>query len=397
MRPRVSLLTALASLAGLLASPAWAADPLKIGAILPMSGPEAPIAAETLKGLRFALEEAGNTIAGRPVELLVEDDQGKPNVGLTHARKLILSEKVAVLTGFVNSGVALAVRPLSLQNRLPMVISLSGANALTGENCSPWMFRLSYTNHQISEPFGPWLAKRGIRKVFLLAADYVTPRELVADFRKGFEAAGGQVVGEAYSPAGQTRDFGPYLSQARAASPDAILAVYYGADAIQFTKQYDSFGLKDRIKLVGTFGLNATMLRRAQGDSAAGIVAALNYIPELDTPENKAFQAAWQTKNNEPASEIAVMGYDSMRFIIAAVTGLGGRTDDKAALAAAMAKVSLTGPRGTLRIDPATNNIVQNTYMTESVKEGDRVVFRLLDTVREVVTPPNGCVMDRKE
>jgi branched-chain amino acid transport system substrate-binding protein len=198
---------------------------------------------------------------------------------------------VDVLTGIVGSDVALAVRPFAEANRVPVVIANAGANALTGENCSPWMFRVSFSHAQLVSNFGAWLVKRGIRRVYALGADFVSPREMVEAFRKGFVAAGGTMVGEAFAPYGTTKDYGPYLSQARAANPDAIFAVFYGAEAILFVKQYQSFGMRDKHRLVTTMGLTPQMLRKAQGDAAAGILESLNYVPELDTPANKAFQA----------------------------------------------------------------------------------------------------------
>jgi len=381
--------------AGSLAPAAWAQQPIKIGVLMPTSGVLAALATEQINGMNIALEEFGGAIAGRKVEMIVEDDEAKPNVGLTKARKLILSDRVDVLTGIVGSDVALAVRPFAEANRVPVVIANAGANALTGENCSPWMFRVSFSHAQLVSNFGAWLVKRGIRRVYALGADFVSPREMVEAFRKGFVAAGGTMVGEAFAPYGTTKDYGPYLSQARAANPDAIFAVFYGAEAILFVKQYQSFGMRDKHRLVTTMGLTPQMLRKAQGDAAAGILESLNYVPELDTPANKAFQAVYLKKYSALGAEFAVMGYDAMRFILEALKSLNGRTDDKAAIAAAIRKVSYEGPRGPMSIDPRNNALTQNIYMTETVNQGGQVVFRVLDTVPRVADPSEGCRMAR--
>lgn len=372
---------------------ASAQQPVKIGVLMPTSGVLAALAAEQINGMQIALDEFGGMVAGRKIEMIVEDDESKPNVGLTKARKLILSDKVDFLTGIVGSDVALAVRPFAEGNKIPIVIANAGANALTGENCSPWLFRVSFSHAQMVNKFGAYLVKRGIKKAYAIAADFVSPREMVAAFRKGFVAAGGTMVGEVYSPYGQTNDFGPYLSQARAANPDAIFGVYYGSEAILFVKQYQSFGLKDKYKLVSTMGLTPQMLRKPQGDAAADILGSLNYVPELDTPANKAFQAAYQKRYGTLGAEFAVMGYDAMRFILEALKSLGGNTSDKAAIAAAIRKVSYNGPRGPMSIDPKNNALTQNIYMTETVKQGDQVVFRVLDTFPGVPDPAEGCRM----
>ena len=380
---------------GSLSAGAWAQQPIKIGVLMPTSGVLAALATEQINGMNIAIAEFGGAIAGRKIEMIVEDDESKSNVGLNKARKLILSDRVDVLTGLVGSNVALAVRPFAEANRIPVVVANAGANALTGEHCSPWVFRVSFSHAQLVSNFGAWLVKRGIRRAYALGADFVSPREMVAAFSKGFVAAGGTMVGEAFSPFQRTKDFGPYLSQARAANPDAIFAVYYGAEAILFTKQYQAFGMKEKHKLVTTMGLTPQMLRKAQGDSAADVLESLNYVPELDTPANKAFQAVYQKKYGALGAEFAVMGYDAMRFILEAVKSLGGKTDDKAAIAAAIRKVSYVGPRGPMSIDSRNNALTQNIYMTETVKQDGKVVFRVLDTVPQVADPAEGCNMAR--
>ncbi len=327
------------------------------------------------------------------MELIHEDDASNPNVGLQKARKLISSDQVDLMTGFFNSGVALAVTQLTSSSKLPVVITNAAADALTGEKCSPWVFRLSFANSQVADPFGPWLVKRGIKRIFILGADFVTPRELGRSFRKQFEAAGGQIVGEAFSPFFQTKDFGPYLSQARAANPDAIYAIYYGAEAILFFKQYASFGLKDKIQMVNTLGTTSPALWQAIGDEVVGSITSLNYIPELDSAANKAFQTAYQEAYGTPGSEFAVMAYDSMRFILAGLQAVNGRTDDKVALAKAFGQVSLTGPRGPMKIDPKTNHVIQNIYIVQTVKESGKTQFKLLDTIPQVAQDASACEM----
>lgn len=370
-----------------LSSGAWAQSPIKVGVLMPTSGVLAALATEQINGMKIALDQFGGAIAGRKVEMIVEDTQAKPSVGLTKARKLILSDKVDVLTGLVGSDVALAVRPFAESHHIPVVIANAGANQLTGSECSPWIFRVSFSHAQLVSNFGAWLVKRGIRRVYALGADFVSPRQMVAAFAKGFVAAGGKMVGEVFSPYGATRDFGPYLAQARAAKPDAIFAVYYGAEAILFVKQYQAFGMKNKYQLVTTMGLTPQMLRKAQGPAAAGVLESLNYVPELDTPQNKAFQAIYKKKFGRLGAEFAVMGYDAMRFILQGLKDIGGKTNDKAAIAAAIKKVSYVGPRGPMSIDPKDNSLTQNIYMTKTVDKDGRVIFKVLDTIPRVPDP----------
>lgn len=371
--------------------PAMASEPINIGVLMSSTGILAPLVVEQVNGMQMAIDEFGGAIAGRPINMIVEDDETKPNIGLQKARKLIFSDHVDVIAGVLASPVALAITPFAEANKIPIVLSNAGANALTDASCSPWVFRVSFSDRQATEPLGPWVAKQGVKRVFILTSDFVASREFSEGFSKGFVAAGGQIVGEAYTPFGATNDFGPYLAQAKATNPDAIFGLYFGAEAILFTKQYASFGLQGKLDLVSSMGLTPQMLRQAQGDSAADVTASLNYVPELDTPENQAFQKKYKEKYGATAAEFAVMGYDSMRFTLEAIKSLGGKTDDHAAVAAAIGKVSYVGPRGPMHIDPRTNNIIQNIYITKTVKEGDRVVFKVLDTIPDVTDPPDAC------
>ena len=388
-----ALVPALALVFPILASPAMAQQPIKIGGIMATTGNDVPQGTEMQNGMRLAIEHFGPAVNGRPIQLLIEDDGSNPNMGLTKARKLITSDGVHMIAGVQLSAGALAIAPVAAQAKVPMIISLASANALTGERCSPWVFRASYANSQLAEPFGPWVAARGMKRVYIMGADFVTPKEFAANFRATFEKAGGQVIAEVFSPFNKTQDFGPYLAQARATNPDAILAFYYGGEAILFTKQYDSFGMKGKIPLIAMIGTTPMMLRGAQGDSAADIISSLNYIPELQNPENIAFQQAYRAKYGSGASEFAVMAYDSMRFAIEAAKKVNGNVEDKLALARAISQVSFNGPRGPTRMNPATNQVDQNVYIAKTVKKGNDVVFELIETITNVTTDASKCKM----
>lgn len=370
---------------------ARAADPLKIGVILPTSGILAAIGKEQLNGMKIAVDDYNATVAGRKIELIVEDSEAKPSVGLTKARKLVLSNKVDVLAGVVSSAVALAVGPYVARTRTPLVISNAGTDLLSGSKCSRYVVRASYSMAQSAKPVGEWMAKKGIKSVFILASDYVAPKESVAAFKKAFTAGGGKVLGEVFTPFGRTQDFGPYISRARAAKPDAIYAVYYGGEAILFMKQYEAFGLKKTIPLYSALGLTPRLLHRAQGPSAAGVIQSANYVAELDHPENKDFVAKYKKQFNTTPGEFAAYAYDTIKVILEAVKARKGDTKDKAALVAAMEKVSFTGPRGPIQFSSEGRGITQNFYMVKTVKQGDGIGFEMIETLKGYKDPISGC------
>lgn len=382
-----------AALAALLGSPPLSAqnrEPLKIGVLMPTTGVFAVLGERQLKGMRFAVEEAGGSVAGRKIELLQEDTEGNPSVGLQKARKLVGSDKVEAMAGIINSAVALAVAPYLSQQKVPLVLSNASTDSLSGDKCDRYVFRVSYSSAQITKPIGLWMAKNAPKSVYVLASDYVAPHEYVKAFKEGFLAGGGAIAGEAYPPFAKTQDYGPYLSQARSTNPGAIFAVFFAAEAITVVKQYESFGLKSTIPLYGPIGLTPPVLRAAQGPAALGVVSPSNYVAELDHKENVEFRAAYEKKYGEAPEEFAVMGYDAMRYIIEAVKARGGETADRPALVSALEKVAYVGPRGPMKMGK-NRQVTQNIYIVKTVKKGDGVGFEVIDNYPNFEDPVTGC------
>ncbi len=379
-----------AIIAALSMPPARAADPLKIGVLMPTSGVFAVLGQRQLNGMRFAIEEAGGEVAGRKIEMLHEDSEGKPDVGLAKTRKLVLSDRVDVMAGIINSAVALAIAPYLSSQRVPLVISNASTDVLSGAKCNRYVFRVSYSSSQITEPIGMWMAKHAPKNLYILASDYVAPHEYVAAMKKGYTGGGGTIVGETYTPFNRTQDYGPYISQARSADPGAVFAVYFGAEALTFVKQYDSFGMKASFPLFGPVGLTPPVLRKAQGKAALGVISSSNYVVELDTPANRAFRDAYRKKYNEDPEEFSVMGYDAMRFIFEAVKARGGDTKDRAALVSAIEKVAYTGPRGPMKM-AKNHQATMNVYIVKTVEKGGNVVFEVIDTFPNFEDPVKGC------
>lgn len=373
----------------LLAVPAASADEIKVGLLLPYSGVYAALGEEIEAGFRMAIESANDT--EHTFAIVKEDSEAKPPVGLQKARKLVLEDEVDVLSGIVSSGVLAAVRDFVDGSKVPLIVSNAGADEATGKSCSKYITRVSFSNAQVNRPMGQWMFDQGIKKVYTLAPDYAAGHDMINAFKAEYEKAGGEIVGGEFTPFQKTQDFGPYLTTAKAANPDAIFVFYAGGEAISFVKQYDSFGLKGSIGLYGSGFLNSQLYVNAQGDAAVGTVGSLHYVPTLDTAENKTFVEAFKAKTGRLPSEYGVQGYDAGRALIEAVkTG----ATDREAIAAALPKVNYVGPRGPLQIDPATNNVVQNVYIYEIEKGTDGALTqKVLATVENVKDEPNGCAM----
>jgi len=366
---------------------AASAGELKAGLLLPYSGVYAALGKEIDEGFMLALEEAGMTNA---ISIVREDTETKPPVGLAKARKLDLEDKVDVIAGIVSSGVLAAVRDYVDGAKLPLIVANAGNDEITGQRCSKYITRVSFSNAQVNRPMGKWMYEKGVRKVYTIAPDYAAGHQMIDGFADAFKAAGGQIVGADFTPFQKTQDFGPYLTKAKAANPDAIFVFYAGSEAISFVKQYDSLGIKKDVPLYGSGFLTSALYVDAEGPAAQGIIAALHYVPTIDTPENKAFVNAFKGKTGRNPSEYAVHGYDAGRALSVAVKGGAA---DRESLAAALSKVSYTGPRGPLKIDPATHNIVQNIYVYETVAGAGGLTQKIVATIPNVADEPNGCKM----
>lgn len=370
-----------------------AAEPIKVGVLLPSSGVYAGLGHDQTLGLELGFDDFGRQVAGRPMELIYADTESKPATGLAQVKKLVLRDRVDVLVGIISSAVAAAVRDFVHGAQVPLIVSNAGNDDLTGARCSPWVLRSSFSNSQISREMGPWMAAAGYRKVFLMAFDYAAGHQAMEAFRRGFVAAGGTVVGEQYPPLGETEDFGPYLAKVKAADPDAVYVFFAGGPAIKFVKEWAAFGLHGQVQLAGAGWLTSALYIDAQGKDAEGVLGILNYLPSIDTPANHSFRERFRARHDRAATEFGVAAYDSARLIVEALKTTGGDTADKAALAAAMRATRFDGPRGPFRIDAATNNVIQNVYVFQVRAQGDRFAAVVLDVIPDVQDPPNGCAL----
>ncbi|MCL5266150.1 MAG: ABC transporter substrate-binding protein [Chloroflexi bacterium] len=363
-----------------------AGPPLKIGVLLPYSKVYAVLGESITNGMVLYFESIGNTIAGRKIDLIKEDEENDAQASLRKTRKFIEQDKVDLMTGLVNSAIAYAVRDIVHDNKMILLISNAGANGLTREKKSPYIFRTSFSNWQPNYPMGDWVAKHTSKKVFCSAADYAAGKEMIAAFKETFVPAGGTVLGEIYPPLGNT-DYGPYLAKIAEAKPEATYSFYSGSDAVAFVKQYEEYGLKKTAKLTGAGWLVEQDVLPAQGKAALGAISGLNWANTLDIPENKKFIEAYQKKFNVEPNSFAVQGFDTARVIHEAIEKTKGNTSDKDALIKALESVKFASPRGPFEFDPVTHNVIQNIYVREVKEVGGKLANVVIDTIKAVKDP----------
>jgi len=364
---------------------------IKVGTLLPYSGVYTILGEEITNAMELAFKEENNEVLGKTIEIIRGDTEVKPNIALQKGRKLISSDKVDILVGPVSSSVALAIRDLVVQTKTPLIIPNAGANVLTREKCSKYITRISFSNYQVNAPMGTWLAKSGIKSAFLLAPDYAAGKEQMTAFREKFEAAGGKILGEEYTPFRKTKDFGPYLARIKGSGADAVYVFYAGGEAINFIKQADSFGLGDVMKITGAGWTTSPLFIPAQKEAALGFIGSLNYVPSINTKENISFKENYVKNFGRIPSEFAVQGYDTGKVIIEAIKAVSGDISNKDKLAMAISKASIIGPRGPLTIDPKSNNVIQNIYIFEVVEGKSGPELEIIETISSVKDPGTGC------
>jgi len=380
---------AVAALVGGLTQPAAAAE-YKIGVILPYAPPFGIYATSMEAAMKMALAEHKGKAGGLDIKLIFENDNNKPPEAVAKAKKLISDDKVDLLMGGLTSALAIPVAPIAIRGKTPFVIINAGADVLTTKRCSPWVVRVSFSNDQIVRDSGAWLVKQGFKRAYTMMADYVAGHDMVRNFKGPFEKAGGKVVGEAYIPF-QTKDFGPYLAKAKAAKPDVIYVFFPGGMGIQFIRQYEKFGMKGQIQLSGPAWTVGPLLAPAQGLAGVGFKGPINYIPQLDNPVNAKFRAAYKEKMKRDPDEVTINGYDAVKMVIQALDKIGSKPKDGKAMIEALRSLTYSGPRGPMRIDPKTNNVIQNIYMVEVINDSGKPSYKVLDTIPNVQDPPNGC------
>ena len=371
-----------------LATTAWAADPVKIGLVLPMSGPFAAYGKQIEHGVRLYLATNGDTFGGRKVELIVKDDSPgtSGDVSKRLAQELVIKDKVDILAGFGLTPSAFAVAPLATEAKKPMVVMNAATSAITTK--SPYIVRTSMTLPQNTAPIATWAAKNKIKNVFTLVADYGPGQDAEAQFKKTFTAAGGNIVGEVRVPV-KNPDFAPYLQKIKDTKPDAVfLFLPPGAETIAFMKGFTERGLPAAgIQLIATGDLSDEDILDAIGDSALGLVTSFHYAEAHKSPENKAFTEAFYKANpKDRPNFMAVGGYDGMHLIAEVLKKTDGSTDADKFVEAAKG-MKWTSPRGAISIDPATRDIVQTIYIRKVEKVGGKLQNVEFDQVPDFKDP----------
>lgn len=351
---------------------------VKIGFVSTFSGPVAAIGNDMRNSFELALDHHGRKLGGLPVEVIYEDDQIKPEVGVQKTQKLIESDKVDFVVGYIWSNVLLAsLKPL-VDSKTFTVITNAGASQVAGELCSPYVFSTSWNNDQTPQAVGLYMNQKNVKKAFLIGPNYAAGKDMLEGVAATFK---GEIVGRELTRWPDQLDFSAELSKARAARPDAIFAFYPGGPGIQFVTQYAQSGLKGQIPLYTAFTIDSLSLPRLK-ELAVGVPGAQQWVRDLPNAANKKFVDDFRAKHKTDPSFYGAQTYDAVGLLDSVVTAVKGDLSKKDDMRKAAEKADFKSVRGNFKFGP-NHMPIQNFYLQDAVKDGEEFRLKTVATIVE--------------
>jgi branched-chain amino acid transport system substrate-binding protein len=358
-------LAAAALLLGTAVSPSLAQEKIKLGVVVTLSGPAAALGQQVRDGFALAVKDLGGKMGGRDVEVIVADDELKPDAAVTKVKGLLERDKVDFVVGPIFSNILQAIHRPITESKTFLISPNAGPSTFAGKDCNPFFYVTSYQNDQVHEILGKVAQDRGYKRMYLMVPNYQAGKDSVAGFKLDYK---GEIVEESYMPL-NTLDFQPELSKISSQKPDALFTFMPGGLGVNLVKQYRQAGLADSIPVLSAFTVDESTLP-AQQDAAVGMFGGANWAPNLDNPQNKKFVAAYEAAYNVVPGTYAFQAYDAAMLIDSAVKAVKGDLSNKDAVGAALKKADFTSLRGAFKFN--TNGYpIQDFYLTKVAKRAD--------------------------
>jgi branched-chain amino acid transport system substrate-binding protein len=366
---------------------AQAAEPIRVGMMLPATGTFAALGTAIDNAFKLYVEEQGGQLAGRNIQYFFVDDESDPAKATENANRLVRRDRVDVLVGTVHSGVALAMARVARQGDTLFIVPNAGADDLTGSLCSSNLFRTSFSNWQPAYGMGKATAELGHKTAVTLTWNYAAGQEAVRGFKQAFEEEGGKVVREMALPFPNV-EFQAFLTEIASLKPDAVYVFFAGGGAAKFVRDYAAAGLKDSIPLYSSGFLTDGTLA-AMGGAGEGLITALHYADGLDNEVDNAFRKKYEAKYGMLPDVYAVQGYDAAQLLHAGLQAVGGDMSKKDEMRGAMRNATIESPRGTFTLSSAQNPI-QNIYLRKAEGNLNPVTGIAVESLED---PATGCNM----
>jgi len=360
--PRLALLVVVL---GIAAGPAAAQEKIKIGVIVTLSGPAAALGAQVRDGFALAVKDLGGKMAGKDVEVVVADDELKPDAAVSKVKGLLERDKVDFVVGPIFSNILQAIHKPVTDTKTFLISPNAGPSSYAGKECSPFFYVTSYQNDQVHQVLGKVAQDRGYKRVYVLVPNYQAGKDSAAGFKIDYK---GEIVEESYLPL-NTTDFQVELTKISSAKPDALFTFMPGGLGVGLVKQYRQAGLADRIPVLSAFTVDESTLP-AQQDAAVGMFGGANWAPNMDNPQNKKFVTSYEAAYNNVPGTYAMQGYDTAMLIDSAVKALKGDLANKDAVSAALKKADFASLRGGFKFN-VNGYPIQDFYLTKVAKRPD--------------------------
>jgi branched-chain amino acid transport system substrate-binding protein len=344
---------------------AAAQDKIRIGLIYTLSGPPSVLGQQSKNGFELALKDLGGKMGGKDVELVVVDDELKPDVAIQKVQGLIERDKVDFVVGPIFSNILVAIHKPVIDAGKILISTNAGTSNFAGAACSPNFFVTSYQNDQIYEAIGAAANKLGYKRVYALVPNYPAGKDAIAGFKRTYK---GEIVEESLVPL-NTTDFAPEVSKISASKPDALFTFMPGGLGINLLNMYIQAGLRDKIPVISAFTADEATLPVLK-DNAVGIYGVLTWTPNMDSPANKKFVSAYEAAYNAVPASYAMQAYDAAMLINSAVTAVKGNLADQSAVRAALKKGAFTSVRGPFKFN-INGYPIEDFYLTKVAKRAD--------------------------
>jgi branched-chain amino acid transport system substrate-binding protein len=354
-------------------------EPIRLGFLTIKSGALAAGGKQMEDALKLFLKERNNTIAGRKVELFTADTGGQPAITKTKAQELVEKDKVHAIIGPLAAFEALAIDDFIRKAQVPVISPSAAAEDMTQRKPNPWFVRAVGTSAQPNHPLGEYAAKDlKYKRIAIIADDFAFGHEIAAGFQRTFEENGGKVVQKLWSPL-NVADYGSYISQINP-KVDAVFAAFAGGNGVKFLKQYNEYGMKGKVPVLGAMTTVDEGILKLMGDEAVGVVSSGWYTAAIGNANNKRFVDAMRAEYKDDPGYYSIGAYGAALMLEQAVKAVNGKVEDKEALMAALRKVELTNdPRGTLKLD-ALGNPVMDVYIRKVERKDGKLVNSVVKT-----------------